>query len=73
MATMWQYALVLAALVGAGTVQSQAGSKGVTQGQVLGPWWNSAVYYRILVDSFKDTDGDGLGDLQGKMYLIGFK
>lgn len=29
------------------------------------PWWNNAFYYRILVDSFKDMDGDGLGDLQG--------
>ncbi|CAH0726382.1 unnamed protein product, partial [Brenthis ino] len=29
------------------------------------PWWNNALYYRILVDSFKDMDGDGLGDLQG--------
>lgn len=70
---MWQYVLVLAALVGVGTVQSQAVTKGVTQGQVLGPWWNSAVYYRILVDSFKDTNSDGLGDLQGKIYLIDFK
>lgn len=34
------------------------------------PWWASAVYYRVLVDSFKDGDGDGLGDLMGN--LIGF-
>ncbi|CAG4991505.1 unnamed protein product [Colias eurytheme] len=27
--------------------------------------WNNAVYYRIIVDSFKDLDGDGLGDLMG--------
>lgn len=30
------------------------------------PWWGNAVYYRILVDSFRDADGDGLGDLGGK-------
>lgn len=30
------------------------------------PWWSNAVYYRILVDSFKDGDGDGLGDLSGE-------
>lgn len=30
-----------------------------------GGWWGNAVYYRILVDSFKDGDGDGLGDLRG--------
>ncbi|CAH2065757.1 unnamed protein product, partial [Iphiclides podalirius] len=34
-------------------------------GDPPGPWWGSAVYYRILVDSFKDGDGDGLGDLLG--------
>lgn len=62
MATMWPYVLVLAALVAVGPV------KGATQG----PWWNNAVYYRILVDSFKDTNGDGLGDLRGEIYLIGF-
>ncbi|KAJ2944434.1 hypothetical protein O0L34_g3772 [Tuta absoluta] len=28
-------------------------------------WWGSAVYYRILVDSFRDGDGDGLGDIKG--------
>ncbi|XP_061708040.1 maltase 1-like [Cydia pomonella] len=37
---------------------------GTAAGQTV-PWWNSAVYYRMLVDSFKDGDGDGLGDLQG--------
>ncbi|XP_072937337.1 maltase A3-like [Epargyreus clarus] len=34
-------------------------------GATVVPWWNNAVYYRVLVDSFKDLDGDGLGDIQG--------
>ncbi|OWR49829.1 Maltase 1 [Danaus plexippus plexippus] len=29
------------------------------------PWWSKAIYYRLLVDSFKDLDGNGLGDLEG--------
>lgn len=34
----------------------------------MGPqWWDSAVYYRMLVDSFRDSDGDGLGDLKGEL------
>lgn len=33
---------------------------------VEAPWWSNAVYYRMLVDSFKDTDGDGLGDINGR-------
>ncbi|CAG9121804.1 unnamed protein product [Plutella xylostella] len=36
------------------------------------PWWASAVYYRVLVDSFKDGDGDGLGDLMGAIKQISY-
>ncbi len=29
------------------------------------PWWNDRVFYEIFVRSFYDSDGDGVGDLQG--------
>lgn len=29
------------------------------------PWWNDTVFYEIFVRSFYDSDGDGIGDLQG--------
>lgn len=29
------------------------------------PWWQDAVCYEIFVRSFADSDGDGIGDLQG--------
>ena len=28
-------------------------------------WWQRGVIYQIVVPSFRDSNGDGLGDLQG--------
>ena len=33
-----------------------------TDGQ---PWWDDTVFYEIFVRSFYDSDGDGIGDLNG--------
>jgi alpha-glucosidase len=31
----------------------------------MAEWWRDAVFYEIYVRSFADSDGDGVGDLQG--------
>jgi alpha-amylase len=29
------------------------------------PWWNEAIFYEVFVRSFYDSNGDGIGDLNG--------
>jgi len=41
--------------------QTPAASEG-TEGF---PWWNEVVFYEIFVRSFRDSDGDGIGDFNG--------
>ncbi|KAG6453001.1 maltase 1 [Manduca sexta] len=55
---MWHLALVFLSALSHGFCQA--------------PWWSNTVYYRILVDSFKDGDGDGLGDLKGAIKQLSY-
>ena len=38
---------------------------GLPQGSNNLPWWNDTVFYEIFVRSFYDSNGDGIGDLNG--------
>jgi alpha-amylase len=36
------------------------------------PWWNDEVFYEVFVRSFSDSDGNGVGDLQGLIDKLGY-
>lgn len=31
-------------------------------------WWQNSTFYRIYINSYYDSDGDGLGDLKGTWF-----
>ncbi len=35
-------------------------------------WWNETVFYEIFVRSFKDSDGDGIGDFNGITEMLDY-
>ena len=52
------------------TAQSCAGPQAAVETAAsdtdrLGAWWRGAVIYQIYPRSFRDTNGDGIGDLAG--------
>src|SRR5438270_8777011 len=63
--------LILILGVGALAAHGQNSSQGTAQNSSANPnsnlenWWKNAVIYEIYPRSYQDTNGDGIGDLNG--------
>jgi alpha-glucosidase len=56
------------ALAGPASHQKEVGSPSSSQE----PWWKHAVIYEIYPRSFQDSNGDGIGDLNGIRQRLGY-
>ena len=57
--------VLLAVLLGLVGLLSLSVDSAVVAQDATAHWWNDRVFYEIFVRSFHDSNGDGIGDLQG--------
>ena len=52
--------------------EAHAAERGGDEPASSEPWWRDAVFYQVYVQSFADSDGDGVGDLEGIRSRLGY-
>ncbi len=54
------------------TVTPQEETEEIPEADSSQGWWNDVVFYEIFVRSFKDSDGDGVGDFRGIIEMLDY-
>ncbi len=65
-------ATLAATIVPPASAQTLARPGWVGSGLASEPWWRNAVFYRLVVSTFQDSDGDGRGDLRGVIQRLDY-
>ncbi len=62
---LWRRAGIVLMLTLVASAASPATASQPTPDGLEEKWWNDRVFYEIFIRSFQDSDGDGIGDIQG--------